>query len=188
VYAGRDYIERHGVPATPADLNAHRLVGFEGSIERIGPARWLEAVAPQAQISYRSNSILGLLFAAQSSFGLTLLPCHVGDPECDLVRVIDPQPELTYGFWLLTHPDLHKRPKIRAFFDFMVEEIVKYRPLLLGQTRPLRGETGDVKAAADQPERPIPPSAVDRQNGKRRNKAAAAVLKRDAAPMRDEAG
>ncbi|TIL68802.1 hypothetical protein [Mesorhizobium sp.] len=50
------------------------------------------------------------------------------------MRVIDPQPGLIGGFWTLTHPDLHKRPKIRAFFDFMLEEIVKYRPLLLGET------------------------------------------------------
>src|SRR5688500_5357014 len=68
VYGSRDYVERNGRPATPADLNAHRLVGFEGAIERIGPARWLETVAPQAHIAYRSNSILGLLFATPSSF------------------------------------------------------------------------------------------------------------------------
>jgi hypothetical protein len=67
------------------------------------------------------------------------LPCQIGDREGDLVRVIDPQSELTGDLWLLTHPDLHKQPKVRAFFDFMAKEIIKYRPLLLGQTRPLRG-------------------------------------------------
>jgi DNA-binding transcriptional LysR family regulator len=145
VYGSRIYVERHGRPATLEDLNAHRLVGFEGPLERIAAARWLQTVAPRGQIAYRSNSVLGLLFAAQSSFGLTLLPCQIGDPECDLVRVIDPQPELTAGFWILTHPDLHKRPKIRAFFNFMAEEIVKYRPLLMGQTRPGRSDPGQPK-------------------------------------------
>lgn len=138
VYGSRDYVERYGSPDTLDELNAHRLVGLEGPLERIKAARWLQEVAPRGEITYRSNSILGLLFAAQSSFGLTLLPCQIGDPEPDLVRVVDPRPELTFGLWILTHPDLHKRPKIRAFIDFMVDEIVKYRPLLLGKTRPAR--------------------------------------------------
>jgi DNA-binding transcriptional LysR family regulator len=149
VYGSRDYVERYGRPATPADLNAHRLVGFEGPLERITPARWLQTVAARGQVTYRSNSVLGLLFAAQSSFGLTLLPCQIGDPECDLVRVIDPLPELTAGFWILTHPDLHKRPKIRTFFNFMVEEIVKYRPLLMGQARAVGNDARSEQLSAE---------------------------------------
>jgi DNA-binding transcriptional LysR family regulator len=148
MYGSRDYVERYGIPATPDDLNAHRLVGLEGPLERIRPARWLKEVAPRGEITYRSNSILGLLFAAQSSFGLALLPCQIGDPEDDLIRVIDPRPELTFGLWLLTHPDLHKRPKVRAFFDFMAEEIVKHRPLLLGKTRPFRQDAEQAEARA----------------------------------------
>jgi DNA-binding transcriptional LysR family regulator len=138
VYGSRSYVEHRGSPITPDDLNAHRLVGFEGRLERIRPARWLQEVAPRGEISYRSNSILGVLFAAQSSYGLALLPCQIGDPEGDLVRVLDPLPELTFDFWILTHPDLHRNPKIRAFFDFMTEEIIRYRPLLLGKTRQFR--------------------------------------------------
>jgi DNA-binding transcriptional LysR family regulator len=149
VYGSRGYVERSGSPATPDDLNGHRLIGFEGPIEHITPARWLRAVAPRCEIACRSNSVLGLLLAAQSGFGLALLPCQIGDPETGLVRVIDPQPGLTNGFWILTHPDLHKRPKIRAFFDFMAEEIVKYRPLLLGQTRPSRGSVERPETAAE---------------------------------------
>lgn len=138
VYGSRAYVERHGAPASPAELNGHRVVGFEGAIARITPARWLEAVAPDCTIASRSNSVLGLLMAAQSGYGLALLPCQIGDPEGGLCRVIDPLPELTAGFWMLTHPDLHGRPKIRAFLDFMAEEIVRYRPLLLGRTRATR--------------------------------------------------
>ena len=139
VYGSRTYVEQRGNPATPNDLNAHRLVGFDAPLESILPARWLQSVAPRGEIACRSNSVLGLLFAIQSSYGLGLLPCQIGDRQGDLVRVIDPLPELTGDLWLLTHPDLHKQPKVRAFFDFMAKEIIKHRPLLLGQTRPLRG-------------------------------------------------
>lgn len=138
VYGNRGYVERHGKPATPADLSTHHLIGFEGALERIMAARWLHEVAPHGKIVCHSNSILGHLMAVQSGVGLALLPCHIGDAESDLVRVIDPLPALTGGFCILTHPDLHKTPRVRAFFDFMVSEIKRHKPLLLGQTAPSR--------------------------------------------------
>ncbi len=140
VYASHTYLERYGKPITPDDLRHHRVVGFEGGIENITPARWLRSFAPQCEIASRSNSVLGLLLAAQSGLGLALLPCQIGDRDRTLNRVIEPQPGLTAGFWILTHPELRERPKIRVFFDFMVKEIRKYRPLLLGQSRAASGD------------------------------------------------
>lgn len=134
VYASPAYLERAGRPASLQAVNDHKVIGFEGAIEHIKPARWLRDVAPDCEIVCRSGSVLGLLFAAQSGFGLALLPCHIGDQEAGLRRVVDPQPELTGDFWILTHPRLHKQPKVRAFFDFMSEEIAGYRPLLRGET------------------------------------------------------
>ncbi len=134
VYASPAYLERAGHPASPQAVNDHKVIGFEGAIEHIKPARWLRDVAPDCEIVCRSGSVLGLLFAAQSGFGLALLPCHIGDQEAGLRRVVERQPEWTGDFWILTHPRLHKLARVRAFFDFMAEEIVKYRPLLRGET------------------------------------------------------
>jgi DNA-binding transcriptional LysR family regulator len=148
VYASRCYLEQFGMPNGPAGLERHRVVGFEGALAGTKAARWLQAMAPRSEITCRSNSILGLLFAAQSGSGLTLLPCLIGDSAADLLRVVDPEPGLTGGFWILTHPDRQKQPKVRAFLDFMAVEIVEYRPLLLGQSRPPR-QVGDPDAALD---------------------------------------
>ncbi|TIN16918.1 MAG: alpha/beta fold hydrolase [Mesorhizobium sp.] len=41
VYGSRSYVERSGRPTTPDDLNGRQLIGFEGPIENITPARWL---------------------------------------------------------------------------------------------------------------------------------------------------
>ena len=138
VYGSEGYVSRAGIPTTPQDLGHHCVIGFEGSIEDIMAARWLRRIAPGCEIVCRSDSVLGLLQAAQTGFGLALLPCEIGDPDPGLIRVIDPQPDLIGGCWILTHPDLHRQPKIRAFFDFMVEQIARYRPLLLGHSLPPR--------------------------------------------------
>ncbi|WP_457939749.1 LysR family transcriptional regulator [Mesorhizobium sp. 10J20-29] len=103
VYGSNGYLDRAGRPETSEDLNGHKLIGFEGTLENITPARWLRQVAPNCEIASRSNSVLGISFAAQSGFGLALLPCQIGDADPRLVRVVEPQPELTTGFWILTH-------------------------------------------------------------------------------------
>jgi len=135
VYASRAYVAEFGAPVEPAELNAHRVIGFDGALGRIGAARWLDRVAPGAETVSRSNSILGHLLTVRSGYGIACLPVHIGDPEPDLLRVIGPLPELMGEFWLLTHPELREAAKVRAFFDFLTAEIRTYRPLLLGRTR-----------------------------------------------------
>ena len=139
-------------------MHRHKVIGFEGAIEHIKPARWLRAVGPDCDIVRRCSSVLSLLFAAQSGFGLTLLPCHIGDQEAGLIRVIDPQPDLTGDFWMLTHPRLRKQAKVRAFFDFMSAEFVRYRPLLRGETRMAAGGKAEGPViSAPAPEAPETP-------------------------------
>jgi DNA-binding transcriptional LysR family regulator len=132
VYASRSYIEEHGKPDTPADINRHKIVGFSGDIANAHLAKWFEAVAPGAAITTRSNSIVGLVMAAKSGAGLAILPVQLGDPENDLIRVIEPTPELMSYVYVLVHPDLQHTPRVRAFLDFIFSRATQFRALLSG--------------------------------------------------------
>jgi DNA-binding transcriptional LysR family regulator len=132
VYASRKYIEQHGAPERVDDLNRHLLVGFDETMANHRAAKWLQQVAPNAQIVARNNSVLGLVYAVKSGVGLAPLPTALGDAEEDLVRVLGPIPELARIWRLLTHPDLRRTPRVSAFFDFMTEEIEALRPILTG--------------------------------------------------------
>src|SRR5262249_54029656 len=77
VYASRSYIERHGRPERPEDINHHAIIDFSGDIANLLLAKWLRSVAPQATIAARSNSVIGLLMAAKSDVGLTILPVQL---------------------------------------------------------------------------------------------------------------
>jgi DNA-binding transcriptional LysR family regulator len=46
--------------------------------------------------------------------------------------VIDDIPELATKYYLLTHRDLHRVPRVRAFFDFVDAEIKPFRAMLSG--------------------------------------------------------
>jgi DNA-binding transcriptional LysR family regulator len=134
VFAGRSYIETHGRPKQPVDLNHHTIVDLEGEIASVGPAKWLHAIAPQARIAARSTTVLGLLMSAKSGVGIAVLPIHIGNADDNLVRIFDPVPDLMTHIYLLVHPDLRQTPRVRAFFDFVVAEIAAFRPMLLGES------------------------------------------------------
>lgn len=132
VYASRAYIERHGRPERVEDLSRHLLVSFEESMSKHRVAQWLREVAPDAKISARNNSVLGLLYAVKSGVGLGPLPTPVADDQQDLVRVLGPVPELARSWRLLTHPDLRRVPRISVFFDFIIAEREALKSILTG--------------------------------------------------------
>jgi DNA-binding transcriptional LysR family regulator len=138
VYASRAYIERHGRPERPEDLDQHTIIDFGSGITNLHLGKWLRSVAPHAKTAAHSETVIGVLMAVKSGAGLAILPTLLGDPEKDLVRVIDPLPELTSQICLLAHPDLLKTPRVRAFIDFVFAEIDAYRPLLRGEIRQVR--------------------------------------------------
>ena len=133
VYGSASYLKDHPAPREPADLAEHKLVAAdEDSLGFFATRSWMETHAPAEAFVYRSNSMLGQCNAIQLGFGLGILPCFLGDPEPDLVRVMAPIESLAGDLWLLTHPDLRRVARIRAFMDFVSEAVVKDRPLLEG--------------------------------------------------------
>ncbi len=133
VYASRSYVAQHGQPATPAELDGHVVVEFDGPIAGHRAAQWLRTVAPNARSVARNTSIPGLLQAVSAGLGAAPLPVALGQ-ECGLVQLFDPVPELTTTWYLLTHRDLRQTPRIAAFCDFIADNMILVRRVLVGHT------------------------------------------------------
>lgn len=132
IYASRGYIERHGQPKSVEDLSGHALVSLDESMSKHRVVRWLNDVAPGANVVARNNSVLGLVYAVKSGVGIGPLPTAIADGEPDLVRVLGPIAELARSWRLLTHPDLRRTPRIAAFFDFVSQEREAVKSILAG--------------------------------------------------------
>ena len=81
-----------------------------------------------------ANSLVNQLVAARAGIGLAVLPCYLGDPEPDLARALPggPVPALARELWIVTHQDLRRTARVRAFFDAIAEGIEADRMLIEG--------------------------------------------------------
>lgn len=131
VFASPAYVEKYGRPTGVADLARHRLVAFEGAMQRHRANAWLAAVAPDAEIVARNSSVLGVLLSVKAGVGIAALPVTIAEAE-GLVEVLPPIAELARGWYLLTHPDLRRQPRIAVFFDHIVGELPALRAVVGG--------------------------------------------------------
>lgn len=117
------------VPAAPGDCRWVMLGdGFAG----LKVVRGLQARVPAERIVYKLNTVLGLAEAVEAGIGIGHLPCFIGDVRPGLVRLGAPEPDFAADLWLLTHPDLRHQARLRAFLDFVAEEIARERALIEG--------------------------------------------------------
>ena len=121
VYASTSYIERAGTITDVADMAHHSVALYD--IEQHVTKAWLQSVAPEARVAARCNSMTALRSAVKSGVGLAALPTAVGNSDPDLVRVLGPIPGLTTNFYLLIHSEMKSTPRVRALFDFFIEEL-----------------------------------------------------------------
>lgn len=131
-YASRTYLKRNKPPTSVEDLKHHPLIALDESLSRHRLSAWLRQVAPDAGFTARSNSVLGLVSATKAGVGVAVLPIALGDAEPDLVRVLEPIPELTRAWRVLAHPDGRRLPRVKAFFEFVVSEVKTLKPILTG--------------------------------------------------------
>lgn len=130
VYANKGYIERHGGIGRSEDINQHPVIHFEASMRDHPAARWLQSVAPDANVVARGSGLPAALTAVKSGVGVGVLPVTLGDNDSDLVRLFGPIPNLPSDIYLLIHEDMKETPRVRAFFDFIISELSAVRQIL----------------------------------------------------------
>jgi DNA-binding transcriptional LysR family regulator len=120
LYCSRDYAERRGVPATPAELADHDLVGGDASLNRAPALAWMFEQAGGKAAVTRSNTFNSLAHAVAAGLGVSPLPTILGDSDPNLVRCSDVIEAVTGAGWIVTRRELKDTPRMRAFIDFIV--------------------------------------------------------------------
>jgi len=131
VVASPSYLERHGTPLTPADLQhracLHYRFRHSGKIEAWHLLREEDAPPLELPLSMVCNNLEARLHFAQRGLGLAWLPhFHVRAALADgsLREVLAPyavHDHPAHSCWLLWPSGPHLAPKVRALIDFFAD-------------------------------------------------------------------
>jgi len=138
-YAAPSYVADAGGLRRNWKPDDHALIGWDETASGIRAAQWLALNASPSSFVYRTNSLVNQLTAARAGIGLALLPCYLGDGDIGVTRVAaNPVAELEGELWIVTHADLRKTARVRAFFDVVGEGLAQQRDLFEGKRRSAR--------------------------------------------------
>jgi DNA-binding transcriptional LysR family regulator len=128
-YASRAYVERFGLPKTPAELTGHRPITQSPSSPQARAGA--EFVQPYLASNPRShltvNTYFGILQSVIHGLGIGTLPDYVTADFPDLVQVLPEAESAPIPVYLAYVEELRHSKRISAFRDFVLEEITAFR-------------------------------------------------------------
>nr|WP_250810767.1 LysR family transcriptional regulator [Neorhizobium tomejilense] len=133
LFAHRRYLDRHGVPQSPDDLAAHRLIGFDRRTAFVrAAADRIRATSPafpdieNIRWSYKADNNLAQLAAIRGAVGIGICQVGIARRDPDLVRVLPDVFELPLDTWVAMHENLKSSPRWRVTFDALVKGLLDY--------------------------------------------------------------
>lgn len=130
VYGAHAYLETHSSDPFSPD---HAWLAGDELLANAPVANWMRCHLPDARIAFRADSFVALYHAASAALGLAVLPCCLADDDPALLRLEAPVHDLTTGLWVLTHQDLERAARIRAFVDHLETALSGDRDRLAGR-------------------------------------------------------
>ncbi|MFD3747757.1 LysR family transcriptional regulator [Nocardia sp. NPDC058633] len=132
LYASRDYLAEHGIPATVAELARYPLVYFIESILQVDDLDLALAFAPTMSRSVSSTNVFVHVEATRAAAGIGLLPCFMADRHPDLVRVLPDEVRVQLTYWLVTRSETLRRPEVAAVVEALRATVRERSEDLLG--------------------------------------------------------
>ena len=125
LYASPAYVNKHGKPASIADLKKHRIVTFGEPVPpHLSELNWLETVGDfeggKRIATLQINDILSIKRAVKRGAGIAMLPDYMVEKESGLVQLL-PETEVPSFDTYFAYPDAMKnQAKLHVFRDFVI--------------------------------------------------------------------
>ncbi len=119
LFAAQSYVERNGLPDDITDLSNHEFISVTGEAERAPFSKWLSELVSDDQITFISNQMQVADVALRAGIGIGFSPVPQAGSKTELVPIGTPDPEWQIPVWIVTHVDLHRSIKVRAFLGML---------------------------------------------------------------------
>jgi DNA-binding transcriptional LysR family regulator len=126
LFAHRRYLERHGKPASLADIAEHALIGYDRETAFVRTLRGAGLTLTREMFALRCDADLAQLAALRAGFGLGVCQLGIARRDPDLVQVLTRDFKFELDMWLVMHKDLRNTRRTRALFDHLSAELSRY--------------------------------------------------------------
>lgn len=121
LHARPDYLDRHGRPATLAELRGHALIGFDAVTPFIRAGSGRLGGIGRDSFALRCDSDLAQLALVRAGAGIGICQAVLGRREPLLERVLADQFAWPLETWVAMHEDLRQNMPCRVVFDALAE-------------------------------------------------------------------
>ena len=128
VFASREYLDAHGVPQSPADLDNHEIIVYGDDVPApVANINWLlEAGTPPdepREPALRVNSVYGIYRAVCSGLGIAALPYYLSDESPSLVEILTDLEGPSIDCYFVYPEELRHSKRISVVRDFLLEQV-----------------------------------------------------------------
>lgn len=115
LFATRAYLRGKTLPATPADLEQHALIGYDRDVTRIRALQKRLPVFEREHFTYLTDRIHLHKVLVDTGCGIGF--CMVDAARRDRIRVLPDDYALRFSVWVAMHEDLKGRRVYRRFYN-----------------------------------------------------------------------
>lgn len=133
MYGSRDYLARHGTPATVDEMSRHGLVYFIDSMLQVNHLDAPRRLVPGMRDALASTNVFVHVEATRAGAGLGFLPCFMADRHDDLVRLLPDEVTERLPYWAVVRSESWRRPAVAAVVQALLAEMAEQRERMLGQ-------------------------------------------------------
>ncbi|HZK91699.1 MAG TPA: LysR family transcriptional regulator [Stellaceae bacterium] len=132
IYASAEYLQKHGMPQRPDDLEEHRVIVYgEDTRPPVPGVNWLLEIGVKPGHDRRPiltvNNTYGMLRAIMSGLGVAALPDFVANEHSGLVRVLPEVSGPPNEAYFVYPEELRTSKRISVFRDFLLRKVTEGR-------------------------------------------------------------
>ena len=137
LYASPEYLAKHGMPQTPAELAKHRLICQSPTAPQVSAgAGWMAPYLAANETSLLTvNNYFGILQAVRSGLGVGALPDSLTADSPELINVLPEEGSGVVPVYLAYPEELRHSKRVAVFRDFVIDEVIAYRKSLKGEAQ-----------------------------------------------------
>ncbi len=129
LFATQKYLDERGTPERMEDLSQHRILCQNPRSAQVGAGATLvsELMTYDIPSLLTVNNYYGVLQGVLNNLGIGVLPDYLGQDFDQIVRVLPEVQSSDVPVFLAYPEELRQSQRIKAFRDFVQEEIIAYR-------------------------------------------------------------